>query len=819
MEPAYLEFCQPGNAFYSRPLHRGEDFPLVEGALPEEWQRSIDEVWCVRRPESVALPEQGWKIHVTATADTATAILESVAEYCTARGIAFKFLRSPAMLIARNSKYADRGASGKFLTIYPRTNPELERTLRELDARHGGSPGPAVLSDLRWGAGPLSVRYGAFVLHRSADRHGRLVPSIRTPEGDLVPEDRRPGFHPPEWAEIPEFLEPALAARRGGTLQDFPYTVTAALHFSNGGGVYRGTDRDGREVILKEARPHAGLDEAGQTATARLIREAEALQTLAGIDGIPEFVELRQGHEHLFLVRAYSPGTTLGELLRQRNPLINPASPLTNAEFADFVLDVWTRVREIVSQVHARGVVYADLHPGNVLVGPDGALTLIDFESSSDVADDAAQRIGVPGFRAPADCTGPRVDEYALAVLLLTAFLPLAQTMDWDRAQPVRIWEWLRVRFPVPIATGEAAVRTIQEARGAEGQGQASTPNGALLELRRFVLGAADLDNERRTYPGDIQQLLLDDARGFLFGTAGVLWALQSTGEPVPSTHLARFVDAVRDPASLPPGFGMGSAGVALALDVLGETELAGLHRAASLTRVQEEPSLIGGSAGVALSALRGVSQVDLDLIGRHADAAFSRAATARAPGLFHGREGIALLMVRMFEATGERAWLDRADGLVAGFVAEAPGLDPALLASPAVGAALAARALHRHRPTPELRRLIDAVRGSNEHPGLFGAEFLEHVGVLRGRAGLLLAAQALWAGDVVPGAVRRRLDVHRADLWLHAVEGVQGAGMLGDNALRLSLDYATGNAGVMHAIAVGNGDAPGFPFLAAVSS
>ena len=47
---------------------------------------------------------------------------------------------------------------------------------------------------------------------------------------------------------------------------DLPYRIEKALHFSNGGGVYAGTDtRDGRRVVLKEARPHAGLAADGQS--------------------------------------------------------------------------------------------------------------------------------------------------------------------------------------------------------------------------------------------------------------------------------------------------------------------------------------------------------------------------------------------------------------------------------------------------------------------------------------------------------------------------------------------------------------------------
>ena len=50
------------------------------------------------------------------------------------------------------------------------------------------------------------------------------------------------------------------------------------VDFSNGGGIYRGRDtRTGEAVVLKEARPHAGLDGLGDDAVRRLEREHDTL--------------------------------------------------------------------------------------------------------------------------------------------------------------------------------------------------------------------------------------------------------------------------------------------------------------------------------------------------------------------------------------------------------------------------------------------------------------------------------------------------------------------------------------------------------------
>ena len=93
-----------------------------------------------------------------------------------------------------------------------------------------------------------------------------------------------------------------------------PYRVERALHFSNGGGVYLGRtrrrDRPTR-VVLKEARPHAGLDGDGSDAVTRLAREAAAMRALAAVPGLARLVGEHQVWEHRFLAVAQVPGATL----------------------------------------------------------------------------------------------------------------------------------------------------------------------------------------------------------------------------------------------------------------------------------------------------------------------------------------------------------------------------------------------------------------------------------------------------------------------------------------------------------------------------
>ena len=103
-----------------------------------------------------------------------------------------------------------------------------------------------------------------------------------------MPDLRAPVFTFPAWVTLPSFLAPHLAARNAVTIKDLPYQIDQALHFSNGGGVYAGThSRTGEPVVLKEARPYAGLAADGSDAVARLRREHDILRQLSGLGVVP----------------------------------------------------------------------------------------------------------------------------------------------------------------------------------------------------------------------------------------------------------------------------------------------------------------------------------------------------------------------------------------------------------------------------------------------------------------------------------------------------------------------------------------------------
>jgi tRNA A-37 threonylcarbamoyl transferase component Bud32 len=849
VDKRYEVYCRADPYFYDSTSRLGEqsrDFELGHAPVPEDWVASELEDWHVHHPVGAKLPTQGWKVHVSACLDNAERVLAAVADYCRNGRIAFKFRRSLDALLLANAKYANRGSSGKFITIYPTDDVQLETVLTELSEVLNDSAGPYVLSDLRWGNGPLYVRYGGFAHRYCLSETGSLELAIEDPEGRLVPDRRGPTFQFPEWVRLPVFLEPHLAARNSVKMVGLPYRIERALHFSNGGGLYLGQHiATGAQVVLKEARPHAGLDVDGTDAVARLRREQKILERLDGLDVVPAVHGSFTLGEHHFLALEFVDANPLRLAIVERYPLLNlDADEQAIAEYTSWALDIQAKLERAVDSLHQRGVVIGDLHPFNVLLRPDGRVVLIDFEIAAGIEEGRRQTLAAPGFRAPRDRTGFDIDRYALACLRLFLFLPLTPLIAIDRAKAVDFATVISESFPVPAAFLDEAVRTIV---GSPRVGSSPPPlpldpeqdgwEQIRASLAGAILASATPDRDDRLFPGDIEQFRTGGLN-LAHGAAGVLYALDVTGAGRYPEHeewlLRRAVNPTSGTTRL--GFYDGLHGVAYALDHLGQraealkvldicaTELEGRFHRLGL-------DLHGGLAGIGLNlayfaaitgdpALRGaafdVAQAIADRLGDEDAVGEVSGGSHPYAGLMYGSAGPALLFVRLYDQTGQPALLDvartalrqdlrrcliRDNGSMQ--VNEGWRTMP-YLADGSVGIGLVLDQYLAHRHDDQFAEAAGRIRRAAQSP------FYIQPDLFHGRAGMIL-----YLSHGCPPRDHTVADHIRRLAW-HAI-GYQGcAAFPGEQLLRLSMDLATGTAGVLLAVGTALHSTPvHLPFLA----
>ncbi|MFJ9817546.1 class III lanthionine synthetase LanKC [Streptomyces sp. NPDC101151] len=883
MDKRYEVYALADGHFYDTPdrlsADGSEPAPLFATAcrtVPEGWHTARTGDWLTMTPlgeDGVPLPSpaQGWKIHSSATAANAERIAGIVWDYCVPRRIPFKFVPSAHLLHLRNAKYAGRDTSGKFVTVYPADEEQLHQVLRELGTRLEGCAGPYILTDLRWHDGPLYVRYGAFARRYVVDERGSLVLAVTDGAGRLVPDGRAPSFQVPEWVTLPEFLRPHLEARNTTTVGELPYRIEKALHFSNGGGVYVGTDsRDGRRVVLKEGRPHAGLAADGADAVARLEREKAALERVAGTGVVPEVRDWFTLGEHRFLVMDFLEGRPLNSFFAERHPLLtSDPDPAKVAAYTAWALRIHRKVERAVETVHASGLVFNDLHVFNVMVAPDGeTVYLIDFEAAAPAEENGRQIVAHPGFFAPPDRRGKDVDRYALACLRLALFLPVTTLFVVDRGKAAHLAEVIADQFPdVPRAFLDEAVAEITRDTGGGTAHGASSPwvvpgdwPYSRDSMVKAILASATPERDDRLFPGDIAQFADGGGLGLAHGAAGVLYALDASGAGRYDEGERWLLDhTAPPPPGTPLGLYDGLAGVALVLDRLGHRQRA-LDLLAGVLRENWRnlsSDLHGGLAGLGLvlghlaattgdPALRDRAAEAAEILVRRLAEPVPDPPRRRA-GLLRGATGPALFLLRWYEETGEPRLLAAAAealrrDLACCVVQEAGGglevdegrrtlpylgdgsvgiglvLDDYLAHAGDGGRTLdsAARARDDSRDAALLAHAAGAAGEFEQaRAGILTAatsRFYAQPGLFQGRAGMVLHL----ARSTAPGAGRERLEQQIAGLGWFAMAYHGQLAFPGHQMMRLSMDLATGTAGCLLALAAARdaGTTAYLPFL-----
>jgi class III lanthionine synthetase len=697
-----------------------------------------------------------------------------------------------------------------------------------------------VLTDLRWRSGPLYVRYGAFLERYCKTEKGELVFAIADPQGRLVPDVKRPVFTMPDWVTPPAFLADELR-RRQQRVEGFPYRIERPLHFSNAGGLYLAEEiATGRTVVLKEARPFAGLDSDGVDAVTRLRREWKMLEELSFLEVVPEVVDYFTAAEHDFLVLEYIDGQELNKYVSRTNPLVWRDSTREElASYTSWALDTFSKIESALAAIHRHGIILGDLHWSNILVRPDGRIVFVDFEQASHVDEERSPSLGDPGFAAPRELTGFDIDLYALARLGISMFIPMITAFaiftgnaeDKNRMLARAIGERFPVppefvdgitarlrpssRGPLPAATA-AADRMIDELD----HGKLTDWTAFRERLAEAILASATPDRDDRLFPGDIDQFAFSGVC-FSYGASGVLYALAATGNAIREEHAEWLLRAVRAARSLETGFYNGLHGIAYVLDHIGRRDEAihVLEHALDHGLPEHRLDLSGGLAGVGLNllhfaaltgdqALQDAALKAADQIATRLDALppGGHLSTRESPaGLLLGFAGPALFFIRLYESTGDRQFLDLATTTLqrdlgccvtsaeGTFVYEGWRKVPYVKSGSAgIGLVLAELIAYRH--DEEHLLILDGIRRA------MGGEYVAFPGLFNGRAGLMACLNRLrdepgQDGTKGQDAFLRR---HVRRLAWHAVPYRGGVAFAGEQLLRLSMDLGTGTAGVL---------------------
>lgn len=470
-------------------------------------------------------------------------------------------------------------------------------------------------------------------------------------------------------------------------------------------------------------------------------------------------------------------GTPLDRLSAQLNPLVG-ASGADPAAYTAWAAGICAQVEAAIQAMHARGLTFGGVELGDVMVHSDGRATLVGS-----------------GRAAP----GPvEADTHALARLRLAIFLPLTELLLLDRDKATELAEVIGGYFPVPTTYLDDAVRTINggsRAKHLPAWHCATLPDPERWERLRRSMANTILDHGT----GDITMA---------YGAAGVLYALDVTGVGrFPDEERRLIEQATRPGEGKGLGFYDGLHGVAHVLAHLGHHQEA-LDLVEIVSRERWETlglDLHGGLAGIGLNLLHlseTTGEHDLreralkvaDLVARQ----LGEREVGRA-GLLTGSSGPALLFLRLFQRTGDRALLDLAKEALWQDLRRYEPMSPDLSG---VGLAWALDIYLAHRHDEELATAFKALDLTAR------SRFYRRSGLFTGRAGALAYLARGRGEDPAAEAQLRALG------W-HALRHEAHIAFPGERLTHLSMDLATGTAGVLLAVGAAlHDEVVALPFL-----
>ncbi|MEU6879260.1 protein kinase [Streptomyces sp. NPDC046712] len=197
------------------------------------------------------------------------------------------------------------------------------------------------------------------------------------------------------------------------------YELSTVIGQGGMGQVWTAYDgRLDRRVAVKLLRPATmtGPATAAEELRRRFVREC---RVTAQVDhpGLVTVHDAGSDGDDLYLVMQYLDGADLSDHLAEHDPY-----PW------EWAVSVAAQLCAVLAAVHAVPIVHRDLKPRNVMVRPDGTVTVLDLGVASVLDTDTTRLthtgspIGSPAYMAPEQAmggaVGPYTDLYALGILL-----------------------------------------------------------------------------------------------------------------------------------------------------------------------------------------------------------------------------------------------------------------------------------------------------------------------------------------------------------------------------------------------------------------
>ena len=200
--------------------------------------------------------------------------------------------------------------------------------------------------------------------------------------------------------------------------------------------------------------PAAVMEEIYRKGMQSFLSEASMLRAVRDLPSIVHVLDCFEANHTAYMVMEYLNGTTLKDLMQSQNRL-EPDSLLRKA----------LPLMRDLERLHSAGVLHRDIAPDNIMLMPDGSLTLLDFGCARSMEDGKSMTVVLkPGF-APIEQYQTHGQSAFTDLYALCATLYYCLTGKVPPAAPERlnaVFNRRRDPLPAPSALG-AAITQDQE--------------------------------------------------------------------------------------------------------------------------------------------------------------------------------------------------------------------------------------------------------------------------------------------------------------------------------------------------------------------
>ncbi len=320
------------------------------------------------------IPDQGFKIHISATQINYQVILDEVFDLCKSNLIDFKYISNREQLLDNLAGKDDLWASGKFITIYPSSLDDFKKVIVKLYENNvlKVQDGIAIFSDRRYrDSNVIFYRYGRL---KGPDKW------IYNPITKLKEyrDYESMEYRLPAWVDEPfpdnsddsktcKYLFKKIIPTEG--LNSKPSGATFLAHVA-------GSEE---EFVLKNAHP--GYMNLGVACTDSLKNEAVNIKRMMKFDFIPNYIADFSEDEDYFLCEEKKYGLSVDDYRADshHNFIDKKLRKKTINDYRKSITDLLKNVQIL----HDERIFLGDISSENVLVDPETNLvSFVDLEQS-----------------------------------------------------------------------------------------------------------------------------------------------------------------------------------------------------------------------------------------------------------------------------------------------------------------------------------------------------------------------------------------------------------------------------------------------------